>query len=104
MITGLAFGTIAPLHGLHAAAVFGERRIGTLMGAQTAVVAVASAAGPLLVGLTVDATDGYGVALAIIAIMFGLSLGLLVVRPRRAEVREVAVETPPPGTEQEPAS
>lgn len=104
VITGLAFGTIAPLHGLHAAAVFGERRIGTLMGAQTAVVAVASAAGPLLVGLTVDATDGYGVALAIIAIMFGLSLGLLVVRPRRAEVREVAVETPPPGTEQEPAS
>ncbi|MCZ6544924.1 MAG: MFS transporter, partial [Chloroflexi bacterium] len=100
VITGLAFGTIAPLHGLHAAAVFGERRIGTLMGAQTAVVAVASAAGPLLVGLTVDATDGYGVALAIIAIMFGLSLGLLVVRPRRTEVREVAVETPPPGTEQ----
>ena len=104
VITGLAFGTIAPLHGLHAAAVFGERRIGTLMGAQTAVVAVASAAGPLLVGLTVDATDGYGVALAIIAIMFGLSLGLLVVRPRRSEVREVAVDPPRPGAEQEPAS
>lgn len=104
VITGLAFGTIAPLHGLHAAAVFGERRIGTLMGAQTAVVAVASAAGPLLVGLTVDAMDGYGVALAIIAIMFGLSLGLLVVRPRRAEGREVAVETSRPGAKQEPAS
>ncbi len=87
VITGLAFGTIAPLHGLYATEVFGERRIGTLMGAQSAIVALASAAGPLGVGVVVDGSGGYGFALGAIAAMFAASLGLLMIRPRRRAAR-----------------
>jgi MFS family permease len=87
VITGLAFGTIAPLHGLYAAEVFGERRIGTLMGAQSAIVAIASAAGPLGVGVAVDGSGGYGFALGAIAVMFAAALGLLVIRPRHRAAR-----------------
>ena len=80
--TGFVFGTIAPLHGLYAAEVFGERRIGTLMGAQTLVVSLLSATGPVLVGLTVDATDGYEAAIILSSALFGLALLLLITRPR----------------------
>ncbi len=80
--TGLAFGTIAPLHGLYATEVFGKRRIGTLLGAQSAIVALASASGPLGVGVAIDGTGGYEFALAAIAAMFAASLGLLMIRPR----------------------
>ncbi|MFQ5956135.1 MAG: MFS transporter [Kiloniellales bacterium] len=86
VVTGLAFGTLVPLHGLYAAEVFGERRIGTLMGAQTAVVSVAAAAGPLILGLSVDLTEGYTVALGLVVILFALATALLVTRPRRRGV------------------
>jgi MFS family permease len=59
IITGLAFGTVAPLQGLYAAELYGPRRIGTLMGMQQVVMSVASAAGPFLLGITVDLTGGY---------------------------------------------
>lgn len=94
VITGLAFGTIAPLHGLYATEVFGERRIGTLMGAQSAIVALASAAGPLGIGVAVDGSDGYGLALGAIAAMFAAALGLLAIRPRR---RDAGVTPDPAG-------
>ena len=94
VITGLAFGTIAPLHGLYATEVFGERRIGTLMGAQSAIVALASAAGPLGIGVAVDGSDGYGLALGAITAMFAAALGLLAIRPRR---RDAGVTPDPAG-------
>jgi MFS family permease len=59
VLTGVAFGSVAPLQGLYAAEIFGRRRIGTLMGMQQVVFGAASAAGPWLLGLTVDATGGY---------------------------------------------
>ncbi len=81
-VTGLAFGTIAPLHGLFAADVYGERRIGTLMGVQSLIVSLISAAGPLLLGLTVDATGSYRLAIALICLLFGAAAVLLALRPR----------------------
>ncbi len=59
VLTGVAFGSVSPLQGLYAADLYGERRIGTLMGMQQVVFGTASAAGPLLLGVTIDATGGY---------------------------------------------
>lgn len=63
VLNGLAFGSVSPLQGLYSAALFGPRRIGTLMGMQQVVFGVASAAGPLVLGWSVDATGGYTVLL-----------------------------------------
>lgn len=59
ILNGLAFGSISPLQGLYSAELYGQRRIGTLLGMQQVVLGTASAAGPFLLGLTVDATGGY---------------------------------------------
>jgi MFS family permease len=59
VMTGLAFGSVAPLQGLYAADLYGQRRIGTLMGMQQVVLGVASAIGPFVLGFTIDWTDGY---------------------------------------------
>ncbi|MDJ0770675.1 MAG: MFS transporter [Ilumatobacter sp.] len=63
VLTGLAFGSVAPLQGLYAAELYGQRAIGSLMGMQQVMLGLASAAGPLLLGLTIDLTDGYLVML-----------------------------------------
>lgn len=59
VMTGVAFGSVSPLQGLYAAELYGQRRIGTLMGMQQLIVGTASAAGPFLLGFTIDATGGY---------------------------------------------
>lgn len=84
VLTGLAFGSIAPLQGLYAAELYGQRRIGTMMGMQQVVLGVAGAAGPLLLGLSIDLTDGYVTMLLLAA---GLQIAALLsfrdpVRPR----------------------
>lgn len=79
IVTGLAFGTVAPLQGLYAAELYGPHRIGTLMGMQQVVMSVASAAGPFLLGITVDLTDGYS-TLLVCAIALNL-MALAVFRP-----------------------
>jgi MFS family permease len=82
VLTGLAFGAISPLHGLYAAEVFGESRIGTMMGVQSLIVSLLSATGPALVGLSVDMTDSYSVAMVLTAGLFAGALLLLLTRPR----------------------
>lgn len=82
VLTGLSFGTISPLHGLYAADVYGEKRIGTLMGVQSLVVSVLSALGPVLLGLTVDASGGYRIAVVCMAATFAVALLLLVLLRR----------------------
>lgn len=77
VITGLTYGTILPLHGLYAAEVFGEKRIGTLMGAQSTVISLFAALGPVVLGLTIDLTDGYGLLLITSALITGLAMWLL---------------------------
>lgn len=65
VMTGVAFGSVSPLQGLYAAELYGQRRIGTLMGMQQLIVGTASAAGPFLLGFTIDATGGYTTMLII---------------------------------------
>jgi MFS family permease len=65
VLTGLAFGSVSPLQGLYSAELYGQRRIGTLLGMQQVVTGAASAAGPLALGFTVDWTDGYATLLVI---------------------------------------
>jgi cyanate permease len=93
LITGLAFGAISPLHGLYAAEVFGEARIGTMMGVQSLIVSLLSATGPALVGLSVDATDSYSVAMLLTAGLFAGAMVLLLTRPREAGAAAVVVES-----------
>jgi MFS family permease len=69
VFTGLAFGSVAPLQGLYAADLYGQRRIGTLMGMQQVVLGVASAIGPFALGFTIDWTDGYLTMLLLVATM-----------------------------------
>jgi MFS family permease len=59
VLTGVAFGSVSPLQGLYSAELYGQRRIGTLMGMQQVVTGAASAVGPLVLGYTIDATGGY---------------------------------------------
>jgi len=90
VVTGLTFGTIIPLQGLYSAEVFGDRKLGTLLGVQQAVLSVAGAAGPLIVGFTADAADSYRPALIIIAVLQAIAILLLLTRPRGK--RELAVD------------
>ena len=69
ILTGVTFGSIAPLQGLYAANLYGRERIGTLMGMQQVVLGAASAAGPFLLGLTVDATGGYTTLLVAVVVL-----------------------------------
>ncbi len=73
-VTGLAFGTISPLQGLFAANVYGERRLGTLMGVQTFLVSMAGAGGPVVLGAAVDATGGYRAGIIASALLAGMAL------------------------------
>ena len=82
--TGLVFGAISPLHGLYASEVFGERRIGTMMGVQSLIVSLVSATGPAILGLTVDMTGGYRLAIVLASGLFLGAFALLLTRPRSA--------------------
>jgi len=84
IITGLAFGTVVPLQGLYSAEILGNRRLGTLLGAQAVVLTLAGASGPLLVGFIADASDSYGPALMLIAALHAVAILLLLTRPRRS--------------------
>lgn len=63
VLTGLAFGSVSPLQGLYSAELYGQRRIGSLLGMQQVVVGAAGAAGPFVLGFTIDATGGYATLL-----------------------------------------
>jgi MFS family permease len=59
VLTGIAFGSVSPLQGLYSADLYGQRRIGSLLGMQQVVIGAAAAAGPFVLGFTIDATGGY---------------------------------------------
>ncbi|MFW2334385.1 MFS transporter [Ilumatobacter sp.] len=75
VLTGIAFGSVSPLQGLYSTELYGQQRIGTLLGMQQIIVGFASAIGPLALGFTIDATGGYttmlviATALQVIALM-----------------------------------
>jgi MFS family permease len=74
VLTGLAFGSMSPLQGLYAAELYGQRRIGSLMGMQQVIVGSIAALGPLLLGLTVDATGGYATLLVAATVLQVIAL------------------------------
>lgn len=65
VLTGVAFGSVSPLQGLYSAELYGQRRIGTLLGMQQVVTGFASAIGPFALGFTIDATGSYTTLLVI---------------------------------------
>ncbi len=69
VLTGLAFGSVSPLQGLYSAELYGQRRIGSLLGMQQVVIGTASAAGPFVLGFTIDATGGYTTLLVIATLL-----------------------------------
>lgn len=74
VLTGLAFGSVSPLQGLYAAELYGQRRIGSLMGMQQLIVGSAGALGPFVLGLTIDATGGYATLLVSATVLQVLAL------------------------------
>ena len=84
LLTGLAFGTITPLNGLYAIEVYGERRMGTLLGVQRLVVGPAAALGPILVGLSADASGDYAAGLAAMLVATVAAVLLLATMPSAA--------------------
>jgi MFS family permease len=84
-ITGFVFGTVVPLQGLYSAEILGDRKLGTLLGAQAIVLTLAGASGPLLIGLVADASNSYQPALALIVALHAVAILLLLTRPRHPE-------------------
>ena len=84
-LTGVALGLLSPLHGLFGAEVYGEERLGTLMGVQQVVASVTGAAGPWLAGIALDYTGSYLVVLiAAAALQAGGLLPLMLQRQATA--------------------
>ncbi len=81
LLTGLAFGMITPLNGLFAIDVYGERQMGTLLGLQRLVIGPAAALGPIIVGVSADASGGYGVGLVVMFVAAAGAIALLVTMP-----------------------
>ena len=90
ILTGLTFGTIMPLQGLYSAEVFGDRKLGTLLGAQAVVISVAGAAGPLIMGFMVDATGSYRPALMTVAVLQAAAVLLLLTWPRNEDTADAS--------------
>lgn len=89
VLTGLAFGSVAPLQGLYAAELYGQRRIGSLMGMQQLIVGSAGALGPFLLGLTIDVTGGYA-TLIVVATVLQVAALLSFTAPSPAEQHTAA--------------
>ena len=53
-----------------------------MMGVQSLIVGLVSATGPAILGLTVDATGGYRLAIFLVSGLFCGALSLLLTRPR----------------------
>jgi MFS family permease len=94
VLTGLAFGSVAPLQGLYAAELYGQRRIGSLMGMQQLIVGSAGALGPFVLGLTIDATGGYDAFLIGAATLQVLALVAFRDPTRASERASAPVATP----------
>ncbi|MFL2646404.1 MAG: MFS transporter [Dehalococcoidia bacterium] len=73
-LTGAGFGAILPLHGILTADVYGTEKIGALTGIQHIAVNIASALGPLLIGISVDFNGNYEIA---ISVLIGIQILLI---------------------------
>jgi MFS family permease len=96
--TGIAVGLLSPLHGLIAAEVYGNERLGALSGLQQLVVSAAAGAGAWSAGLLLDATGDYRTSISGVAALLVLALAALTWQRRAPSRRAVAAEVPLEGT------
>jgi MFS family permease len=91
-VVGLTIGIVVALHPLMTAERFGVRSYGTVYGPAYLATQLGQAAGPLLVGVLVDLTGGYGLPFTLTASAALVAAGLLAVgvRAPRIDVSPVA--------------
>ena len=71
IVFGLAFGAVLPLRAMVMAEWFSGSSYGRTMGAQWAVVSIAGASGPAVVGVLHDAIGGYSIPMVIVTLLVG---------------------------------
>lgn len=100
---GLAFGALLPLRAMVMADWYSGRTYGRIMGAQWTGVVLVAAAGPLLVGVVRDATQGYGTSFALLSTFYLAAAGAIVASSHagggRAARRPTDRVSRPPGTD-----
>jgi MFS family permease len=69
IVFGLAFGAVLPLRAMVMAEWFSGSSYGRTMGAQWAVVSIAGASGPAVVGVLHDAIGGYSIPMVIVTLL-----------------------------------
>ncbi|MFQ5880176.1 MAG: MFS transporter [Dehalococcoidia bacterium] len=85
LLFGLGFGALQPLRAAVMARHFGRANYGSILGTQGAVLAIPTAAGPLMAGAIRDISGGYTSAFALLAALYFLASALMLAvaaRPR----------------------
>ncbi|MGI8552835.1 MAG: MFS transporter, partial [Dehalococcoidia bacterium] len=82
VIYGLGNGCFSPLKATIMADYFAGARFGTILSTQSAIVTLATATGPALVGTLYDRTGGYQSGLALIAFCLFLAGAIVLLTPR----------------------
>ena len=85
-LTGAGFGAMLPLHGVLTADIYGPEKIGSLTGIQYIAVNIASALGPLLMGISVDFSNSYQMAISVLIGIQILLIGTFYFQQRTAEI------------------
>jgi MFS family permease len=81
-VFGLAFGAMLPIRASIMGEWYADESYGQVMGSQWMVASVAGALGPALVGMIRDATDGYGVPMALVTVGFVVAAVLTIASAR----------------------
>ena len=70
LLAGAAIGASSPLQGIYTAELVHERDLGLLLGAQQSLWGIAGAAGPVIVGALLAATDSWVPAIVLTTLGF----------------------------------
>ena len=93
-VVGLTIGIVVALHPLMTAEWFGVRSYGTVYGPAYLATQLGQAAGPLLVGVLVDLTGGYGLPFTLTASAALVAAGLLAIGVRAPSADVGSAATP----------
>ena len=90
VLFGLGFGALLPLRAMVMADWYSGSGYGRIMGTQWTVVGVAGAAGPVVVGVLRDQTSGYGLATAVLAVVYLTVIVLILLSGTERGIRLVS--------------
>ncbi len=90
---GLAFGALLPLRAMVMGGWYSGPTYGGIMGTQWTGVVLVAASGPLLVGITRDATGGYAVSFAIVTMLFLAAAAVIVASGQAEQSRKRRITT-----------